>query len=482
VTPLAVQERASAKSVTCTPTRDGEAGRVGKTLRTHFLALADQAVVSGVSFLTLILVSHWTSSSQLGIYSIGISALISIIGLQDSLVLLPYIVERFRPIGTVAEHAGASLMQSGLLSVLSIALVAAAALSLSILGADGDAADMAWALVATIPFALLREFGRRRALARLRMGEAFVLDGSVAAIQVIALCVLGSTGWMTPATACGALGGACGLVGIVWLYLYRADFVIRKDQTLPAAKQNWSSGKGFLAAQVTNWLQSYVTYWLLALVHGSAATGVFAACMSLASFGNPLMMGINNALNPRAMLALETGGKSGLRRQAIQGAVLQAAAMGLFCLMLALFSADAMHLLYRGEDFYGQGGTVALLGVGLLALAVGSSAQFGLASLGRPRAIVRSASIGLAFTVFLGLFLMSHWNLFGAACGFAAGCGVTSAGLWVAFLARLRERDSRPDGNVNFGPNLRPMSVERAHELTPIEGCHLRWQGSGAKP
>src|SRR5690242_2365543 len=67
---------------------------------TRTLALADQAVVSGASFLTLILVSRWTNPSQVGHYSIGISMLLSTIAVQYSLVSLPYTIQRHNPFGT----------------------------------------------------------------------------------------------------------------------------------------------------------------------------------------------------------------------------------------------------------------------------------------------------------------------------------------------------------------------------------------------
>ena len=76
----------------------------------------DQAVVSGTSFLTTVIIGRWTDASQLGIYAIGISVLASSYTIQGSLITLPYSIQRHRPLGTPAEHAGSSLAHSGLLS------------------------------------------------------------------------------------------------------------------------------------------------------------------------------------------------------------------------------------------------------------------------------------------------------------------------------------------------------------------------------
>jgi len=417
----------------------------------HAIALADQAIVSGTSFLTLILIGRWTNPSQLGLYSIGISVLVSTLAVQYSLVSLPYTIQLHRPIGTPAEYAGMSLMQSGLLSSATTVVLAVTALSLSGWAAKPDTVAMTWALAAIVPFALLREFARRYAFSRLRMVEALMLDCVATAIQLAALFWLGSTGRMSPANACVAIGGACALSSMVWLYRSRAGFEIRGDQVQAAARRSWALGKWLLAGQVTVSLQGYVTYWLLALVMGSTATGVYAACMSIASVVNPLMTGMNNAIAPKAVLALEQGGHARLRRRAARDAVLLGAAMSLFCLVLAFYAEDAMRLLYRGKDFAGQGKTVTLLGLGLLASAVGFPASFGLASLERPQAIVWAGSIGVCVTVVLGLGLMSRWDLSGAACGFLAGSVIGSVGLWVAFLAIVRRGGPRPDRNGDAG-------------------------------
>src|SRR5260370_955326 len=52
------------------------------TWGTQALALADQAVVSGASFLTTVVIGRWTFPSQLGVYSIGISLLVSSLVIQ----------------------------------------------------------------------------------------------------------------------------------------------------------------------------------------------------------------------------------------------------------------------------------------------------------------------------------------------------------------------------------------------------------------
>jgi hypothetical protein len=98
------------------------------------LVSADQAVVSGASFLTTI--GRFAFPSELGLYSLAASLLISLFCIQESLITLPYTVQRHRPIGTPAEYAGSSLA----LSVLALLVLAAGALGISMFSMKGELA------------------------------------------------------------------------------------------------------------------------------------------------------------------------------------------------------------------------------------------------------------------------------------------------------------------------------------------------------
>jgi O-antigen/teichoic acid export membrane protein len=418
---------------------------VWRTWGTHALALADQAVVSAASFLTTVVIARWTIPNELGLYSIGITLLVSSLSIQESLISLPYAIQRHRAPGTPAEHAGSSLTQSTLLSGFGIVVLAVTALALSASGAEPQLRAMTWTLAGVLPFACLREFARKFSLAHLHAGEALLLDSAVAAIQLAGLGLIGWTGRMSSVTACAALGVACASSAIVWMWFSRRKFAIRRDQVLKTTRQSWGLGKWLFAAQITVSAQAYMAYWLLALLVDSTATGVFAACMSVVSFANPLITGLGNILTPRAVLAFKEGGRARLRRQAVRDSLLLGAAMTLFCVVVMFAGEDIMRLLYHGKEYEGQGRTVAVLAVALLASAVGFPASNALASMERPRAIVLAGSVGALLTAVLIWCLVVRWGPVGAAFGFLFGNVAAAVGRWVAFLTLVSDREPKRD-------------------------------------
>src|SRR6185369_11949707 len=100
-------------------------------------------------------------------------------------------------------------------------------------------AAMTCMLAVVIPFACLREFGRRVAFAHLNVGQALLLDGVAAVVQLAGLVWLISMETLTATTAYAVIGTACALSGAIWLYQARGIFLVRWAQVCPMLRQNW---------------------------------------------------------------------------------------------------------------------------------------------------------------------------------------------------------------------------------------------------
>jgi O-antigen/teichoic acid export membrane protein len=404
-------------------------GATGK----HALALVDQTAVSGTSFLTTVLVGRWCGAEELGVYSLAFSLAVAWGCVQEALVALPYIVYHHRqPLGTREQYAGSVLVLQWLLSLVALAALAVAAVALSGGGAVPGLGRVLWALAAVTPLTLLRDFARRFAFAHLRMAEALVLDLAVAGVQLLALVWLAWAGGLSAATAYLALGVACAGPVALWLYLTRRSFDLRGARVGQALRLSWSLGKWQFAAQLTLTAQGYFIHWLLAWTVGEKATGVYAACMTVALFANPLILAAGNALMPRAAQARAEGGGAALRRVVGATTLLLAGAMALFVAAVALAGERVMALLYRGE-YAGHGPTLTVLALAMLVSALGLPAANGLAALERTDVVFKTSAAALALSVLLVPVLVARWGVAGAAYGFLAGNLAGAGGRCVGF-------------------------------------------------
>ncbi len=436
----------------------------------HALALADQGVVSAVSFATTVVIARTTTPDELGVYAIVTSLIASTIAVQESLVILPYTIRRHRPVGSQAEYAGSVLGLSSVMAAVTAALLTVAALMLAAASADGEVTAVTWALAGLLPFALLREFGRRFAFARLQLGRALILDIAVAVLQIAGLGWLAWSGTMSAMSACGALTLAYGVTGLAWVYLARKEFAVSWNRLPATLRQSWELGRWLLAGKLTVQVQQYIIYWLSITMLGAATTGIYAACMSVVAFANPLVFGLGNILTPRSVLAWKNGGGSGLRRQAIRDSLTFCALLSPFCLVVLVAGEDIIHLLYPGGAYANQGHTVAVLSLAVMATAMGMPASNALASMERPRAIVVAGAVGMVVSVALVWVLMLEWGLAGAAYGALSGNIVGALARWTAFLGLVpRAGDPAP-------------AIRALEDMTggPVPGgCTAERQGEG---
>lgn len=408
-------------------------GEVAANVRHSSLALTDQAVVSGVSFTTTVLLGRLAGPDELGLYSLGATLVVLLGVAQEAVISTPYTVYGNRLRGEAqTEYAGSALMHQAIFAALSmVGLVIGAVVVGS--SSEFNLAPVLWVLAGIVPFALCREFGRRLSAAHLRMDTALKLDASVAALQIAGLVTLGLLGSARATTVFAVIGVATGAASLVWLWRSRHRFHVNVDDVYPAWRRNWAFGRWVFASRMTAQLNSDVlVLWLLTFVLGRSAVGVFAACMSIVFFANPFVLGAGLILTPKIAQAFSRGGRAEVRRTVGISTVCLASVLIVFVGVVMAAGSEVMQLLY-GDRYAGHEGTLIVLAAAVAVGTLGMGASNGLLALERPEVNFRAAVLGAGVMLAAASLLMKPWGLFGAAFGLLLGQTVDSATRLVAF-------------------------------------------------
>jgi hypothetical protein len=232
-------------------------------------------VVSGTSFLTTVLIGRFTYPSQLGIYVLAMSLLISAMNFQHALIGLPYTIRRNRAQDHDPVNAGHSLALAAVLGLAAALVVAVVAVVMAAFATDPRLAVVTATLSAVLPLMVVRDFGRDFGIARLRFTEVLALDLTVSLIQVGALGMLAWLDQMSGVAALAATGTACAAAGIAGFCWTRGYFAFRIAGLFDTARESWDAGKWLLANLLALVIQVQITYWLVAAIAGTAATGVY---------------------------------------------------------------------------------------------------------------------------------------------------------------------------------------------------------------
>ncbi len=397
----------------------------GYSARKTTLALGDQAIVSGTSFLTTVLIGRACGPEELGGYSLGFSLWMLAQSMLHALVLIPYTVHVNRQPGRLhAVYAGASLVQAGGLAVVALLGMSAWATTLNSGFVPLESSVVVWGVAAVIPLMMLRDVARRFAFARLHALQACFLDLTVAIVQIGGIAALVAHDLLSANRVFLMIGLGCGIAGGAWLWLQKDSFRITRRSWPAALHRNWRFGRWVFAGQMVSQLNSEILMvWLLVFLLGKASAGVFAACMSIVLISNPFLLGIGNVLTPRITRAFYEGGPRQLRRAVARATLLIGGTMTLFCVAVVLLGGVAIVGLY-GPEYRGNEAVICVLAIsvsiGSLGMAVGS----GLWALDRADVNFKVNCAGLAVTSISAAVLIPLLGLLGTALAMALGWSV----------------------------------------------------------
>jgi O-antigen/teichoic acid export membrane protein len=403
------------------------------------LSFFDQAMVSGVSFITTILIGRACGAEELGIYSLAFTLVVLATNLQTSVFTSPYTIYSSRmPQDERREYAGTVLIHCLLFMAISSAMLLLFAFGSMLSQHQSSFTPVVWMLAASMPLLLLREFLRRFAFAHLQIWTVLAVDTTTSFFQLAGLVFLTANGWLSAWHVFAIMGLACALVGGATLILMKSDFSVDLGRVIPEFKRSWQLGRWMLASRLAAMAQMYSIHWLLAMLVSTAATGVYAASMVVLLLANPFVIGIGNLLEPRASHAMAKGGIRELIDTVWKATLLLGIVMGAYCLLAMAFGGPVVALLYKGNEYAHQGATVAVLALASLVNAWEMGAIHGLRVLERPDLSFRAGIFSFSVTILIGVLLIRPMGTLGGACAILVGDSVGAAARWFYFSRLIK--------------------------------------------
>jgi O-antigen/teichoic acid export membrane protein len=419
----------------------------GRTLHQGILSLADQAIVSAANFATSIIIARTCSQAELGLYTLGFSIILLVTDLQTSLISTPYMVYAPRLRGSAqALYTGSTLLHQLTFSMVIVLALLFGAVAATLGAGPRGLGQVLWTLVAAIFFITMREYARRVCFARLKLLTAFLFDSCIAALQIGGLLLLARSHMLSAGRTYWVIGSSCGIALLCLLWSDRDSYRLRISESRSDLRKNWVFGKWVFASGLV-WAVGMNLYpWFLAAFHGAASTGVWAACLGVASVGNPALLGIQNLVGPKIAHEYAAEGLAALRRLVLKITAAISLPVSLLCLVLILWGGRIMSLLY-GSQYAGNSGVVAVLALSVLISAPTFCFSRALYATERAEQDFLANFAALFVMVALGFWLARAFGPLGAAFGLLAGNVATSA-LKAGTYLKMQGRGSASRGQL----------------------------------
>jgi len=331
--------------------------------------LADQVLISGTNFVTMVFAGRGMGKTGFGEFSLVYNALLFANMIQISLVTQPHNV-----LGTGRAKGSAYASYTASTGVLQVALAAAQALlALLFVGIaysrHWSATSLLAALVPAIVAWQLQEFVRRILYTEGRTAAAFLNDVISYGGQAVWIVILYWLDCRTNRSAPTYLTGPAALYvlaitsaagAVLGLFQIGRSLCGRIHAAVWA--ENWHFGKWLLGSEILTYFSSLPMYMnIVGWMVGAAASGELKAAQTLFGPARVISFYLATVLPIQFARELAEGGNAALHRQLKSTALSVLPVLAVFCLLIALFAAPLLRIF--GRDFASQPRVLALYAI-----------------------------------------------------------------------------------------------------------------------
>lgn len=360
-------------------------------------AFADQALVSGVNFLTGILLARFMGLEEFGRFTLVWLVARFLNNGQFSLISAPMM--SIGPLKTDREwpaYLGAILVQQVAVSGLSFVLLWAGVRTSGMIFPEWQAQDYALPLGLAGAAFQMQDFVRRYFFTRARPAMAFSNDairyfGQL--LLVFALFAFSSLNTVSALYIYALTGVIATAAGIAAMGPIEFKWSILREVTT----RHWHFSKWVLVSTQLSQMTTYPLIWALGAFAGSSVVGLFVAARNIVAVLHVVYQGFDNFMRPRSARQLASGGILKLITFIRRAMSLLAIPVGMICLTAALFPGGIANLFY-GDLLVGHELIVALFAVSYFILYLALPFRYFFITLSdtRPLAIVDGVLSGIS--------------------------------------------------------------------------------------
>ncbi|MCZ6605095.1 MAG: hypothetical protein O7A03_08115 [Alphaproteobacteria bacterium] len=410
-------------------------------------ALADQALVSGVNFLTAILLARYLGLAALGQFTLAWTVVALGVAVQHAMIVAPMM-----SLGPKLAQAQAAAYYG---AVLVHQLIFSAATFLAVLGGTAAMAeifpqwgidDLVVPLAAAVAGYQVQDFLRRYFFTCNRPIAAFANDcvryiGQLAvlawlfvlppafigrgAIDVGAtLLVVASTGFAAAALGAVMLGGIS----------------IRAAAWRDAARRHWKFGKWLLGSAALQWVAGNLLIVATGAMLSSASVGALRAAQIVLGPALVLFQGLENVVPARAAWHVTQGGASALTTYLKKISLV----FGLITTAIAIAAAAVPEFWLKlafGTQYEGYGYLVRWFAAMYIVWFFVSTLRAGLRAVEHTSAVFRGDLWTALFAVVFAYPLIRYFGAVGVAIGLLLGQLILIATYLASFSSRLQAAD-----------------------------------------
>jgi O-antigen/teichoic acid export membrane protein len=399
-------------------------------------AMSDQALISGINFLTGLLLARYLGLAEFGRFTLAWMAVEFLLMFQQSLIVAPMMsigpkTEAFRQ----RVYFGAVVVQQGAFTILSACLFFIVVQMVSVLKPEWGLDGLILPLLCAGLAAQLQNFFRRYLFTRERGDRAFLIDllryfGQLAVFVPLFLTVkLDAADCLWVIAATSALSVA---VGGFFLEAFTWDTAAFRN----VLRRHWDFAKWLLSSEIMQWGTTNLFLAVAGGILGTAAVGAIRAAQLILGVCNIMIFGMENFALVRAARHFSEDGVERLMAYLKRLALYGMGAIASVALVAAV--APELWLGLIDDNYRGYGDIVRWWALFYCVWFVGVPISYGLRTIEGTRTIFSAYLIGALFSAATVYPIIDAFGINGAMVGIVSSLSVRTLLLLYGFRRRLR--------------------------------------------
>lgn len=313
------------------------------------LALMDQAVVSGVNFLTGILLARFLGLEEFGRYTLVWMAVLLVNMLQLSLILHPMMsLGPKMPEQEMSGYFGAVLLQQVVLGVFCMLCIVLLGIGAHVYYPQWQADGLVLPLIAVIIAFQAQEFVRRCFFTQQRLQDALLNDVISYGGQLLLLLALFPLFKMKTDGVLWIIAFTSAVAATVGFWRLR-PFYWSLESFKHISLKHWRFSRWLAAGAFMQWIGGQFFVIASAAVFSATAAGAIAAARNIVGPTLILFSATENVVSVQASVSFKKGGWPSLKKYLLKVSLYGGLANGLICLAAALFAPFWMKTLFGQE-------------------------------------------------------------------------------------------------------------------------------------
>jgi len=403
-------------------------------------ALADQAMISGVNFLTGILLARFLGIEEFGRFTLAWMVVLFAAAIQNAAINSPMMsIGSQQAEEDAPAYYGAVFAQQAVFTALSVVIVfagtAAAARWFPQWNIDGLALPLAAAAAAYHT----QDFLRRYFFTRGRPSAAFAAD---------ATCYLGRLALLvclffafTGMDSHYALWAIAAMTAVATLC---AAFLVEPLRWVPevarsVTRRHGGFSKWLVLSRLTKWTSSQLFYIATGALLGAAAVGALRAARNLMGVTHILLMGLENIVPVRAAQHFQRGGVKALKEYLRRVSWIGGSVTAFVALAFAVAPGFWLDLFYGGS-YAGYGYLIRWFAAVYILIFMELPLRAALRAIEQTQPIF-SANLWASLFSLAAVYPLIHWfELYGVMAGLLITQVIVQATLWWALRSKMAQR------------------------------------------